>query len=521
LKNLRFSKSALLFLFAATFLSPVAKAQDYTSTTILGLEKPNIGDVTNWGVYENSNMDLLDAILGHVVTVDGVRYPCSDIGINQAISDAISNRGETVDVRGCASLSTYRTEIDVGNGSVPITLILPPSGTWLCNVTGGASKMCLRVFNNSAVIGSSPVFGSFQIRPASSSMNVGAMCGNDTSIADAHIRMEGFSCNLYSGTGTVSNAVGTFSGLGDGAYVGHMTFGDLGSTNATKVFWVNNSCCSATFENIVAEAFTVSGVTPCFFGNGTTGPNLSIKVTGLACTHAGNGASQLVDQEWNQYGNNTFTNIYMETCPTGCFQTLTDLATPWVSVQAFGTPSAADYFLGITAGGDVASSTRYVMDLASGTHAIIQGLEQGNVSSNLISDHNRGLVISAAPSTTIAGYSTEKAIFTSIYAPTLLCSSTSPTISFGFNVGSISLANGTCSFSVTVGTGTAGSTGVLNLPAATGNGWTCTAQNLTRIDFIQQTGVGVTSATLTNLGTTFTATNWTNGDQLLVNCFGR
>lgn len=103
----------------------------------------------------------------------------------------------------------------------------------------------------------------------------------------------------------------------------------------------------------------------------------------------------------------------------------------------------------------------------------------------------------------------------------LLCSSVLPTISSGFNAGTIGAsANGTCSFFVNVGSGTAGSTGVLTLPAAT-SGWNCSAQNQARADHIQQTANSTTSSTLTNFGTTFTATNWTNGDPILVICVGR
>jgi hypothetical protein len=103
----------------------------------------------------------------------------------------------------------------------------------------------------------------------------------------------------------------------------------------------------------------------------------------------------------------------------------------------------------------------------------------------------------------------------------LLCSSTLPTIASGFNVGAIGPnANGTCSFFVNVGAGTAGSTGVLTLPTAT-SGWSCFAQNQARADHIQQTANSTTSATLTNYGTTFAATNWTNGDPILISCMGR
>ena len=45
--------------------------------------------------------------------------------------------------------------------------------------------------------------------------------------------------------------------------------------------------------------------------------------------------------------------------------------------------------------------------------------------------------------------------------------------------------------------------------------------NFNRPDVIQETGVNSSGVTLTNYGTGFAATNWTNSDILLVTCFGR
>jgi hypothetical protein len=103
----------------------------------------------------------------------------------------------------------------------------------------------------------------------------------------------------------------------------------------------------------------------------------------------------------------------------------------------------------------------------------------------------------------------------------MLCSGTLPTITAGFNGGTIGAgANGPCSFFVTIGAGGAVSTGTIGLPTAT-NGWNCFASNVTRADHIQFTAGNTTSAILTNYGTTFAATNWTNGDAILVSCFAR
>jgi hypothetical protein len=102
----------------------------------------------------------------------------------------------------------------------------------------------------------------------------------------------------------------------------------------------------------------------------------------------------------------------------------------------------------------------------------------------------------------------------------LLISNTAPTVSSGFNGGSISSANSTAAFSVLIGTGAATNTGTVGLPTAT-NFWSCYAQNVSRAAVILFSASTTTSATFINQGTTFTATNWTNGDAIHVYCFGR
>lgn len=104
-----------------------------------------------------------------------------------------------------------------------------------------------------------------------------------------------------------------------------------------------------------------------------------------------------------------------------------------------------------------------------------------------------------------------------------MCSSTLPTVSSGFNGGAVAAANanGTCSFYVTVGSGSATSTGVIGLTSAGLSGWNCFASNATRGALVVETGASLTTATLTNYGTTFAATNWIAGDVILISCFGR
>ncbi len=101
------------------------------------------------------------------------------------------------------------------------------------------------------------------------------------------------------------------------------------------------------------------------------------------------------------------------------------------------------------------------------------------------------------------------------------CGNANVTYGSGFNAGSITTGHtGFCAFAVAIGVGTAGSTGVINLPASA-SGWVCNAQNFTRAAQIQMTGSSVSSVTLTNFGTTWVATNWTNSDTILVQCMAR
>lgn len=103
----------------------------------------------------------------------------------------------------------------------------------------------------------------------------------------------------------------------------------------------------------------------------------------------------------------------------------------------------------------------------------------------------------------------------------LLCSAKAPTFSSGFNTGSITQQNGSCAFSVTVGSGSAVNTGVISLPTAA-HGWNCPAPfNVTHTgNIIIETANSTTSATFINYGTTpGTPVNWTNGDVIGFTCF--
>jgi len=102
-------------------------------------------------------------------------------------------------------------------------------------------------------------------------------------------------------------------------------------------------------------------------------------------------------------------------------------------------------------------------------------------------------------------------------------SATAPTFTSGFNTnGTISANNGTSAFRVTVGSGAAGSTGVIGMPTAS-TGWNCFASDITNpaANLPRVSAASTTSITLTNYNGANppVATNWTNGDVIQVSCF--
>ncbi len=105
----------------------------------------------------------------------------------------------------------------------------------------------------------------------------------------------------------------------------------------------------------------------------------------------------------------------------------------------------------------------------------------------------------------------------------LLCSGTAPTISSGFGTSpSIPTNNGTCAFTVNVGS-TATASGVIGLPTAT-TGWVVACNDITTTSsttFItKQTAGTTTTATIGNFNTSAASANWTANDILRCSAFG-
>lgn len=320
-------------------------------------------------------------------------------GLEIALSTAIANGGGTVDARQLIDIGPT-SEIDVGNSNnVPVHLILPNVCNWV-STQKNPTAFVLRVYNKSSVISSGSGEGNACVISAGPGSDVSVVCGTDPANG-LYVNIQGFSCGALSGS-TAHNGVLVFGSLADESYVGHMTGTAVPGANTPRVLWIHSSCCSATFEDINADAMGAS-VVPCVFGNGDLDSSHAVRISNISCVHPGDGQSNLIDQE-NIGCNNKFQGIYMERAYSG-----SDLTTPYISVQAPGPVTCADVFEGVTANNDVPGSVRYVFDIASGAHVTIRDVKTSDVSLNVITDRNNGVNVTVpVVNSTLLNYTTEK-----------------------------------------------------------------------------------------------------------------
>ena len=318
-----------------------------------------------------------------------------------------STNGGIIDARGAGGALVYSSgEIDIGTTTKPVILLLPCVGNWTATMTGGTSN-AIKWFDKSSIIGCGSGEGEPFTIYAGATSNLASVCGNDPTAK--YFRVDGWACGALNGA-TVSStgAVLHINSMQDESYVGHMT-ASTSSTTANKILWIHGTCCSNVIEMVNAEGFGTAGAVPCTFGNGTVDANQGMTVRSISCVHPGNGLNNFIDvQNSPTHVGNIFEGIYMEETAGQ------DLTTPFAAVTAPSAPSATDTFIGLNGSLDIASSTRYVLDIASGAHVTSLNLNIGTVSTNAINDHNAGKgPITGAVNSTISYYSTESSSYVS------------------------------------------------------------------------------------------------------------
>jgi hypothetical protein len=169
-----------------------------------------------------------------------------------------------------------------------------------------------------------------------------------------------------------------------------------------KLVWVTGNCCGAKMEYIEADGGNEPGVVPCTFGDGVVGLGAAV-MQNWSCTHPGTGKNAVVWQEFGDYGNH-FKDIYVE------ITNGSDLTTPAVSITGAMNGLPSNDITGLTIG-DEASSTRYMVQIASGAYVKLRNAIQ-SVSTNAINDLNTGVPVTWPARVNIPAYPFEPQTYT-------------------------------------------------------------------------------------------------------------
>ncbi len=494
----------------------------------------------------------------------------ASVKVNACIAQVIANGGGKCDASGLYGAQVISQEIDVGNHAQnPVTLILPQGATWtVTGITNGTS-CALKLFSQSSILG--PGTG------GSSAMVIhgGAVTNNLDSLLcteaapngnGSYVRAEGF--QLFNpNAATVANGTLNVQATFDDSDFRNITVAAYGTVGANVHGLV---CCGTAFHGLTVNGNGVAGSKPLVVNLNTV--TAEVAFYDLSADFPGTGQNAISVSTVNNTRAVRFFNTYISGSQTdnttadisvtstggpvdffgvSCNNSGTstayclDIASAAnVSVHVYGLQQVVggssncinDHFLSVTStGGPVdffgitcnnsGTSTAYCIDIPSSANVSVHiyGLQQVvGGSSNCINDHFLGVTVPCDSQGNVAAYVLGASNFQQVsLGNKLLIAQANPTISSGFNAGTIGAScNGPSSCNVNVGVGTAGSTGVIGLPTSTA-GWNCFASNQTRADVVLMTANSTNSATFTNFGTTFAATNWTNSDNVIFSCFAR
>jgi hypothetical protein len=367
------------------------------------------------------------------------------------ISVVLALGGGTCDARTLYSYTYGNTQriISIGQHSplVPLTFLLPPYGTWTCNLTGGA-QACLEVFNGGAAIGTSSGQGNQFIITASSTANVVDVCGTDPSTADAYLHMENFNCQSQSGA-AVSGAVMDIQHLVDISRVTDLS--SMAASTNTKSLWIHGVGGSAQVERVKGHGDDATGNVPCTLGS-TSDENEGADIGPISCTNSGSGENAVAIVQGSGTAGAHYHDIYAE------MNVASDTSTPVIGVT--NSSGETDVIENVHFGNDAAggSSTRCIVDIADDSSVIVRNIQESNATCG-IDDHNAGRgILNPGASAVITDYSTENPCCS------LVGSFTKP-LFWGMTNGTGSqLFNTTTTCTTAAGVGDTCTTGSISLP---------------------------------------------------------
>lgn len=210
-----------------------------------------------------------------------------DVKVNACLAAVVAAGGGTADARGLGGNQSIAAQITVGDGTAPVTLLLPVAAVWSPDAITNNTDCALYQNGNTTIISQNYGGSSgFQISSSSSAARLNAMyCSNPA--GGVYLRLDGVKFRNQ-GHITASGVGFFFQGSFDNSTVSNVTVYDFEDTYAAEI---NHACCSTTFYNFTVNAENTVGATGLYIlGNEPSPPtNESLQFYSLSVDAPGNG----------------------------------------------------------------------------------------------------------------------------------------------------------------------------------------------------------------------------------------
>lgn len=301
-----------------------------STLTVGGTDTATTLDVSTTAALAVASVTATGAVKSKIQ--NGVSISCNytgatvDVRINACVTDAETlangNNSGVCDARCETGAQTIAAQINAGDSNQdPVTLLLPPNGTWNATMTDGTS-CALKQWTNSWVAGTDPAGTDDFYIGAGAASNLGYVYCNDTRTAGStrlggkYMYLEGVAfANFNVAT---ANATGFYiANQQDGTTVKNVTV--LDNFDASTAV-INGMCCGAQFISFVVNPNYLAGSIPLTIENTASGAtaNEELIFNGLSAGHPGAGQPniKLTDTEGTNVGTVILNGVYMESSTT-------------------------------------------------------------------------------------------------------------------------------------------------------------------------------------------------------------
>jgi hypothetical protein len=345
------------------------------------------------------------------LTGSGIKYADrfagadASIKINACIAAVIAAGGGTCDARGLTGTQTFTQQVNVGNGTVGVNLILPASGSWVWSGITDGTSCGMKLYSGASVQGFGMANGPSRMTfRTSGTVSMDAFVCTDPDVAGdgSYIRFEPRALIYPQSGATFTTAVVKWQQLFDASYIRDVTISTPAGVTNTTGLYINNPCCSATFEKVVVDGQYGTNNTPVHITQAGTVGTQGISFINVSFDHPGAGKPALLIDGGLNTGPMSFFNLYIE-------GNTTDTTTPLVSINV---AKRGVNFYGGALKHYSAGSTAYCIDNASGANSgpiNVHGLSCngfGGGSANAINDRVAGVTVVSDASARVENYNT-------------------------------------------------------------------------------------------------------------------